>query len=793
MWKNYFNIACRNLLKNRVYSLINIGGLALGLACCMTIGLFIWDELSYDKFHSKGKDIFRVVEKQNQAGVEYDIATTPGPLAPALKGDFAEVGQTCRVRWMGTRRFKIGEKAVESGNSYATDQSFFTLFDFKLSLGDRKSVLRNPDDIVISESIAEQFFGKNWRSKKDLLGQAINFNDDRVLKLVGVAENCPEKSHIQFEVLLSVKSFETQPQSYRWDNNDYHTYIALNPASKQADFQTKLHNYYQKYVPASKTQFYLQPFHDIYLKSEFAFDTEWSKISDILYINIFSGVGLVILLIAIFNFINLSTARAIKRASEVGVRKAVGAQRGQLVFQFLTESMIMTLLALGLAVALLGLFLPLLNSIAAKTIPLPFSNPSFMLYSIAFVLGVGFIAGIFPAFYLSGFQAIKTLKGAFVSNSGKMLRRSLVVMQFFFSVVLIIGTMVIYKQLTFLQNKNLGFDQSQLISVKMMFSLRENPEPMKRDLQNHSSIVSVASASNNLVDVNNSTHSIKWEGQADGDEFLMSLANVDRNYLQTTGMKLIAGRNFDPKISTDTSSAYIINESAAKRMGWTAEEAIDKSFTLWESPGRVIGVIEDFHFHKLTAAIEPFVLYNWPRDIYSTLLVKTRPNQNKEAITAIEQTYKKYEKQSAVKYEFVDEALENQYQAEQRTGTIVLYFSILAIFISCLGLFGLATFTAEQRTKEIGVRKVLGASIASITGLLSQDFLKLVCLAIVIAAPVAYYGMSLWLQDFAYRIEIEWWMFVLAGVLAVGIAFLTIGFQSVKAALANPVSSLRSE
>lgn len=793
MLQNHLKIAIRHLVHNKVYSLINIGGLALGLACCMTIGLFIWDELSYDKFHSKGKDIFRVVEKQDQAGVIYDIAVTPGPLAPALKADFGEIEQSCRVRWMGTRRYINAEKAVESGKSYATDQSFFSLFDFKLVMGDRKSVLRSPDDIIITESIAEQFFGKNWRSKKDLLGQIITFNDDRVLKLVGVAENCPEKSHIQFEVLLSVKSYETQPQSYHWQNNDYHTYIQLNAATNPAGLASKLHHYYQKYVPESKTEFLLQPFHDIYLKSNFAFDTEWSKISNVLYINIFSGVGLIILLIAIFNFINLSTARAIKRAGEVGVRKAIGALRGQLIFQFLTESILMTLFALALGMALLSLFLPLLNGIAAKTIGLPFSNLPFMAFSVGLVLLVGLVAGLFPAFYLSGFQAVKTLKGTFTIGSGQVLRRSLVVLQFSFSVVLMIGSIVIYQQLTFLQNKNLGFDHEQLISVKMRFSLRENPEPMKTDLQSYSSITSVASASNNLVDVTNSTHSIKWEGQAEGDEFLMNLANVDLNYLPTTGMKLLAGRNFDANIKTDSAAAYIINETAAKRMGWTPEQALDKNFTLWEAPGRVIGVVQDFHFHKLTAVIEPFILYMQPQDVYSTLLVRTQAKQTKEAIRAIEQTYKKYEQQSHVEYEFVDEAIQKLYLAEQRTGTIVLYFSILAIFISCMGLFGLATFTAEQRTKEIGVRKVLGASVASITALLSQDFLKLVLLAIVIAAPVAYYGMSLWLQDFAYRIHLEWWMFVVAGVLAVGIAFLTISFQSVKAALANPVQSLRSE
>jgi putative ABC transport system permease protein len=361
-------------------------------------------------------------------------------------------------------------------------------------------------------------------------------------------------------------------------------------------------------------------------------------------------------------------------------------------------------------------------------------------------------------------------------------------------VMLIIGTIVIFQQMKFIQNKNLGFDKSQLISVKMRFNLRDNPEVIKTDLQKEKSIASVTLSTNNLIDVNNGTHSIKWEGQKDGDSFLMGLANVDADYLKTTGMHLIAGRDFDPKISTDTAaSAFIVNESAVKRMGWTPKEALGKMFTIWEYKGQIVGVIKDFHFHKLNAAIEPFVLYSKPKDGFNDLLVKTYPNQSREAITAIENTYKKYEKQTAVNYQFVDQALNMQYVTERRTGRIVLYFSILAILISCFGLFGLVTFSAEQRAKEIGIRKVLGASVTGIVALLSKDFLKLVIVAIIIASPLAWYATNRWLQDFAYKINIEWWVFILASAVAVGIALLTVSFQSIKAALTNPVESLRSE
>ncbi len=794
MLRNYLKIALRNLLKNKAYSAITILGLAIGFACCLTIALYVEDELSYDQFHQNGKNIYRVVEKQNMSGEEYDIAVSPGPLASALKADFGEITQTCRVRRLGSRMFKIRNQVVESNGTFATDNSLFSMMDFKLIMGDKKSVLANAEEIVITESVAEKFFGADWQSKTNLIGQAINFNDDRNLKLVGIAQNCPENSHIQFEVLLPMKIWEAEARSYRWDNNDYHTYIQLRTHASQEALQAKLHNYYQKYVPTSKTQFYLQPFFDIYLKSDFDFDTEWSKTSSWLYINIFLVVGLIILLIAVFNFINLSTARALKRASEVGIRKAIGAVRTQLISQFLSEAMLMALLALIIACALLNLSVPVLNEIASKHIQIPYQNPLYFLSILGFGFLIGLIAGAIPSLYLSKFQPIKVLKGTFVSHSGINLRQALVVTQFSLSVILMIGTIVIYQQMDFIQNKHLGFDQSQLISVKMRFNLRENPTVMKTDLQKEKSIASVSLSSNNLIDVNNGTHSIKWEGQKEGDSFLMGLANVDFDYLKTTGMKLIAGRDLNPKITTDTSSAaFIINESAAKRMGWAPRQALGKMFTLWDYKGQIVGVIQDFHFHKLNTPIEPFVLYSKPKDGFYDLLVKTYPNQTRQAITAIESIYKKYEKQTAVNYQFVDEALNKQYVTEQRTGKIILYFSVLAILISCFGLFGLVTFSAEQRTKEIGIRKVLGASVSSITTLLSKDFLKLVLISILIAGPIATYFTNQWLQSFAYRIAIEWWVYALAGGLAIFISVLTVSYQAIKAAFMNPVKSLKSE
>ena len=798
MIRNYIKIALRNLIRNKGYSLINIGGLAIGLACCIAIGLYIWDEYSYDRFHTHHDHIYRVVEQQNQAGTLYDIAVTPGPLAPVLKADFAEIRQTCRMgmKWLGDV-LQIGEKTVEPEGIFVVDNSFFSLFDFKLILGNPKKALLNPDDIVISEKMATRIFGLGWQRSGKLLGQQIQYSNGRVLTLAGVAKNPPVNSHIQFDVLLSFRFEELNSKDilYNWESNNYHTYILIHPEANAMALEKKLFNHLNKYAkPTVKTTLSLQPLSDVYLHSDFDFHTDWSKRSNIIYVKIFLAVGTIVLLIGLFNFINLSTARAMSRAKEVGVRKVIGAIHKQLITQFLSETFIMTILSVCLALFFLQLFLPLLNDIAGKSLIVPFNEPSFQFALLGFTLIVSLLAGIYPAFYLSGFKPAKVLKGFFVTRSGQFFRQSLVVSQFTFSVILIIGTLVIYKQLTFLQNKNLGFDQNQLLHLHLKKEVRAHALLMKNDLENETCIAAVATTSTNLVDVSTSTDDIHWEGQDPEDKFLLTYVNIDPDFLPATGMTLAAGRNFNTAVPSDTSSAYLINETGAKRMGWTPDQAIGKELTFQtDYKGFVIGVVKDFHFRPMTAAIEPCLFRYWPRQSNSGLFVKVKANQVQQAISVIEKFYKKYDPKTTPHYEFVDQALENQYHMQQNTARIVLYFSILAIVVSCLGLFGLATYTAEQRTKEIGVRKVLGASVASIVNLLSINFLKLVLIAIMVASPIAWWSMNQWLKDFAYKIGIEWWMFVLSGLTAISIALLTVSVQSIKAALMNPVKSLRSE
>jgi len=793
MLKNYFKIALRNLRKSKLYSFINIGGLAIGLACCLTIGLFIWDELSYDRFNTNGKDIYRVVEKQNQAGVWYNVAVTPGPMGPALAKDFGEVKQTCRLGYPTAGVIEIGDLSIEADKVYAADNSFFTMFNFPLVKGDAAKALLNPTDVVISETMATRLFGNGWRSNAGILGSTVTFNKTRPLQIAGIAKDAPVNSHIQFSVLTSAIGDEANTRRYNWNNNSYLTYVQLQAGTNAQTFGNKLSKYLTKYNAETKTTLSAQPLFDIYLHSQFDFNTDWTKTSSITYIRVFLAVGIVVLLIAIFNFINLATARAIQRAREVGVRKAIGAFRRQLVAQFLGESLFMTGVSVIIALFLLQVFLPLMNSIAGKAISVPFINPYFALSIIAFALLVSLLAGIYPAFYLSKFRPVKVLKGIVDVSSGQFFRRSLVVGQFMFSIMLIIGAIVIYTQLTYMQDKDLGFNRQQLLTVKLKGELPGKAERLKAGLLKQKGIANVSESSSNLVNVMNSTSDIEWPGKAKDDNFLITQANIEPDFLRTTGMQLATGRNFDAAIISDTSSAYMVNETAAKRMGFTIENAVGKVISLWHTKGTIIGVVKDFHFRPLTATIDPFIFRYNPRDEPSLLFVKTTAGGTRDAIASIEATYKKYEKQTTVDYSFVDKLLENQYLSQRRTASIVLYFSILAIFVSCLGLFGLVTFAAEQRTKEIGIRKVLGATVTNIVTLFSRDFIKLVIIAIVIAMPLAWYIMGRWLQDFAYRVTIEWWMLLLAGVLCIAITLLTVGLRAVKAAMANPVKSLRTE
>jgi putative ABC transport system permease protein len=672
-----------------------------------------------------------------------------------------------------------------------------------LVMGNPDKVFTEPNQVVITDRMAFNLFGPDWMSDGQLLGKTIIYSrkqgerGTRVdeLVLAGVVKEPPVNSHIQFEVVLTYDA-KLQDNS-SWNSNNFLTYIQLDHGANPADLNRKLYGYINKYVPAENRSFkppvfYLQPLTDIYLHSDFDFQTDWTKSSSIVYVRIFFAVGMVVLLIAVFNFINLSTARAIRRAKEVGIRKTIGAYQSQLMTQFLSESLLITGISVVLALVLVNIGLPFLNAVASKSLTLPVTELNFAVALLLFIVIVSLLAGFYPSVYLSGFQPTKVLKGVFDIRSGRRFRQVLVVTQFTFTVILVAGSIIIYKQLAFLRNKNLGFDKSQLIYLQTDNLSKRNAHLLKLDLQKQSAIIGASSTSNGLIDVINSTVGFEWEGKVPEDKFLITRLNVDPWYLATTGIKLISGRNFNPEILTDT-TAYIINESAARRMGWTPVEALEKNFTLYGAKGLIIGVVEDFHFRPMTAAIEPLVFSYMPGRYYSGIMVKAVPNRVKESIVLIEELYKKYDPTTSVHFNFVDQQLENQYQFEQRTGKVVFFFSLLAIFVACLGLYGLTTFNAERRTKEIGIRKVMGASLMNIGELLSKDFIYLVVLSIIIASPVGYFLMRTWLEGFVYRIELDWLFFAVAGFLPLSIAVLTVFYQAVVAGQMDPIESLRSE
>jgi putative ABC transport system permease protein len=801
---NYLKIGLRNLRKNRVYSAINIGGLALGIACCLLITLYVYDELNYDRFNPNYESIYRIVERQKQPEGIFDVASTPGPLAATLTKDFPEVEKVTRIgRWRGV--FSQGRHSVEPDNFLISDATFFSLFSFPLLLGNPKTIFRSPDEVVFSETMAERFFGANWQ-QQTILGQSVKLNNDQTLTLVGVARNPPVQSHIQFDVLMPFKWLERNDEwSMKWNSNSYHTYVQLrhDPSGEPTNataFAAKIRNQLRRYNNGNETPLLLQPLSAIYLYSKFAFETDYGKRSDIAYIRIFVTVGLIVLLIAVVNFINLATARASQRAKEVGVRKSVGAQRSSLITQFLGEAFLMTTLAMLVSLLLAEVLLPVFNDLANKTLQIPYQRPIFWVALATITLVVSLLTGLYPAFFLSAFRPVSVLKtgiaGHFaLARTGQSFRQSLVVGQFVLSISLAISTVVIYRQLNFMQTTKLGFDKSQLLHVRLKGDLKGKAIAFKNEVEQLPGVAQATVATSNLVDMQNST-TIEWQGQQPKDEFLITQMNIDADFINTVGMSLAAGRNFSTQITSDTVSTlgtYIVNETAAKRMGWTPATALGKRIKFWGTDGTIIGVARDFHFRPLHVSIEPFIFRYRPKEFYFNLLVKTKPGPVTATLGDIASIYKRMDPNYPLTYGFVDQDLDRQYQSEQRIGRIVLCFAILTILISCLGLLGLTAFTAEQRTKEIGIRKVLGASVASIVALLSKDFLKLVLIAVVIASPLAWYAMNEWLQSFAYKTSFDWWMPALAGLLALCIALLTISFQSIKAAVANPVRSLRNE
>ncbi|QDK77917.1 FtsX-like permease family protein [Spirosoma sp. KCTC 42546] len=792
MLTNYLKIAWRNIIRNKAFSAINILGLALGMACSLLIFLWIKDELTVDNYHANGPQLYNVMQRQKYDGKVEAGRFTPGVLPDELKKQFPEILYAAGYTgWEAQMTFAVGDKInKETGHWAGAD--WFKMFSIPLLAGTPETALNAPTSMAISRKVAEFYFGNPVAA----LGKSIRIDNKRDYQITAVFENLPAHSSDHYEFLINWQDcLSRNPWMKEWGNNGPHTCIMLRSDGNVANLDAKLRPFLRKYNKdigkSFDAELFLQPYPDGYLYSNFK-----NGIQDggrIEYVRLFGVVAVFLLLIACINFMNLATARSVKRAREVGVRKVIGALRSLLAAQFIGEALLFAVLALLVATTLVVVSLPAFNSLTGKDISLQVTDASLWLLLIGITLVTGLIAGSYPALFLSSLQPVKVLKGSLTFGSGaRLFRQGLVVFQFVLSMLLIVGTIVVYRQVNYIQTENLGYDRENLLYVPVEGELATplKYKTFKDELLRMPGIQSVSSMTEAPTNIGSSTGGVSWTGKDPNVNIEITQTAVGYDLMKTLKARLVAGRDFSPEFSMDTTN-YIINEATAARTGY--KNPVGQPITMWGKPGKIIGVMENFHFQSMHTAISPLILRLSTEPSSQRYLIRTQPGQTKQAVASIEALWKQQNPKFPFSYQFADDEYQKLYKSESIVGSLANYFASLAIFISCLGLFGLATFTAEQRTKEIGVRKVLGASVGNIIGLLSQDFLKLVLIAIVIATPLAWYAMTQWLEGFAYKIDLAWWMFALAGVLAIGIALLTVSFQSVKAALLDPVKSLRSE
>ena len=812
MIKNYFKIAWRNLLKNKTFSAINIIGLASGLACFILIALYVADELSYDKYNEKANRIYRVNSDIVFGGGNLHMAQAPDPMGPTLKKDYPQVEEYVRFYDpMGIHRIKKGNEYIRETNTVYADSTLFNVFTLPAIAGDTKTALNEPNTVVITEKIAKKYFNTT-----DALGKTIADGDAEksIYKVTAVIKDMPHNSHFNFDFIFSMKNVD-----YPWGSfmsNNFQTYILLKEGTNYKLFEKNLDVIINTYVLAQAKQFMnissmaefekagnklkysLMPLADIHLHSDRS--AEMGVNGNIQYVYIFSAVALFVLLLACINFMNLSTARSAGRAKEVGIRKVLGTGRQSLIGQFLTESTLMAVISLLLAVGFVWFCLSYFNTISGKQLAMgDLLQPKYLAFLLMLPFVIGLLSGMYPAFFLSSFNPITVLKGKQSAGFKKSnLRNGLVIFQFATTIFLVVSTIVVYRQLNYIQTKKLGFNREQVLVVRGTLALGNNKDAFKEEISKLSGIKDATYAG--FLPVANSSrtdNSFSKEAVMDSKNGLnMQVWDIDDRYINFLGMEMVQGRNFSKDFATD-STGIIINEAAAKTLGYDnpVGKKLYTSFNLNEGSKQIsyniIGVVKNFHYESLRENVGPLCFRYGKSDWAVAFKVNTADIKN--LVNTVESKWKSMAPGQPFVYHFMDEAFNEMYRVEQRTGQLGFVFAIIAILIACLGLFGLATYMAEQRIKEIGIRKVLGASVLGIVQMLSKDFIKLVLIASVFAIPVAWWAMNKWLQDFAYRINIGWWVFIAAGAVAVLIALLTVSFQAIKAAVANPVKSLRTE
>lgn len=812
MLKNYIKIAFRNLLRYKIFSFINLLGLTIGLACCLLIALFILDELSYDKYHVNADRIYRVTRSflEKDGSVQLHLGHVAPPFGPLIENDFKEVEEVVRLL-QTTRNLRYEDKVFNEQNVFLAEENLFKIFSIDVLKGNPDKALVDPFTVMLSDEMAKKYFGN-----EDPMDKMMQVDRLFSAKVSGVFKKFPSNSHwhpdflVSFSTLRDSTIYGEEQLRTNWGNNSFSTYLLLpenyDPKKLEAQFPAfvdrhlRLNSAPDAPKASQWTKLYLDKMTDIHLHSHL--DSEIEPNGDIKRVYIFGAIALLILLIAAINYMNLATARSATRAKEIGIRKVAGAQQGELMGQFLSESLLMTLLAMALGVGLTWLALPILEGLTGKDLTIQsILNGRFAALAIGVTALVGLLSGIYPAVFMSSFQPITVLKGVFKIGGGNVsLRKVLVVGQFCISIILISCTGIVFQQLKYMQNKSLGFDKEHVITLPYYQTLGNRWEAFRNELLNAPNVKQVGRSllapSDRLVN-SAGTATVPMGDSVINSSETLYMVFADHDFFPTYGISFAGGRNFSREFKTDDSTAFIINETAMRMIGWqNPEDGVGKPFEYGGRKGRLIGIVKDFNFESLHSNINPIVFFipnSDGRFSYSDISIKINGDHIQNALEHIEKTWQQFLPEFPYQYDFVDDSFGQLYEAEQRQGRLFTIFSGIAIFIACLGLFGLAAFATAQRVREIGIRKVLGASVSSIVAMISKDFLWLVLIAAVIAVPVAWYAMSNWLEDFAYRINLPWWMFGLAGLMALLVALGTVSFQAIRAAWTNPAESLKNE
>ena len=794
MLKNYLLLAVKNFRKQKMFSLINMLGLTVGITCCLMIFLFIMNEFSYDNFHQNGKNIYRVMRVSYNDGTARNISYLSPPYGPALRNDYPDaIQQAVRVS-SGNNLITYRNTSFNEKKTLAVDSNFFSFFSFPLLSGNPATVLSDPSGMVMTASTAKKYFGN-----EDPIGKEVEFNKDRRFKITGIAKDVPVNSHLEFDIIIPNTSWLNSDWYNQWPNNGLFTYVQLNPAVQPQELEKRFPAFMDKYLGAFyrengfKMDLTIKPLSGIYFEGESSSDPVKHGSKKMVYI--FMSIAALILIIACINFMNLATARATERSKEVGLRKVMGAMKKQLASQFIFESFLFATVAAGLALLLLVAVMPAYNSFLGYSLPSWWGNPWFYAFIAGVIFIVGLLAGSYPALLMSSFSPIESLKGKLrVGKGGAIFRKALVVFQFSISVLLIVSVAVVMKQMHYVRTADLGFSKEQSMIIRFdNEDIKKNRTPFRSQLLADPAVTNVAFMSGEPGGFHDG-QGFEAEGKP-GEKLMFNTEFADLEYAKTLGLTIIAGRDFSPQFTTDSTDAVLINRAAAASLGYTPQQAIGKwirNITRDSTRRSIVGVVENYHFRSMKQVIAPLVISTskWDRRL---ALIRLNTAQVQPVIERIKKIYAGNAPDNPFEYEFLDERFDKLYKSEAKQEVLLSVFSIIAIAIACLGLFGLAAYTAVKRTREIGVRKVLGSSVQGIVLLLSKDLLRPVLLGTIVAVPIGYWVMQKWLQEFVYRTDVHWWLFAVAALVAVFIAILTVSIQAVKAALANPIKSLRTE